>query len=202
LYETTKLQIEKMNEKYRIAASKGRKEVKLEPDDLVWIHLRKNRFLDLRKSNLMPRAAGPFKVPEKINDNAYKLELPSEFGVIPTFNISDFNPYLGEEDELELRTTPIQEGEDDEDISPLHTMQAPITRACVRQLDLQVRANLVNCFSELTLGCMHVLLIRNNGKDQQGLGEGQGVKEEELGRPHQGGVHVQLDFNSTSDSRT
>jgi hypothetical protein len=61
-------------------------------------------------------------------------------------------------------------------------------------------SNLVNCFSELTLGSMHILLIRNNGEYQQGLGEGQGVKEEELGYPHQGGVHVQLDFDSTSDS--
>jgi hypothetical protein len=107
-----------MNEKYRIAASKGRKEVKLEPGDLVWVHLRKFRFPDLRKSKLMPRAAGPFKVLEKINDNAYKLELPPEFGVSPTFNISDLKPYLGEEDELESRTTPIQEGEDDEHIFP------------------------------------------------------------------------------------
>jgi hypothetical protein len=62
LHETTKLQIEKMNENYRIAVSKGRKEVKLEPGDLVWVHLRKDRFPDLRKSKLMPRAAGPFKV--------------------------------------------------------------------------------------------------------------------------------------------
>jgi hypothetical protein len=51
-------------------------------------------------------------------------------------------------------------------------MQGPITRARARQLDLQVRSNLVNCFLELTLGSMHVLLIRNNGEDQQGLGEG------------------------------
>jgi hypothetical protein len=122
LHETTKLQIEKINEKYRIAASKGRKEVKLEPGDLVWVHLRKDRFPDLRKSKLMPRAAGTFKVLEKINDNAYKLELPPEFGVSPTFKISDLKPYLGEEDELESRTTPIQEGEDDEDISSFHTM--------------------------------------------------------------------------------
>jgi hypothetical protein len=27
--------------KYPIAGSKGRKEVKLEPEDLVWLHLRK-----------------------------------------------------------------------------------------------------------------------------------------------------------------
>jgi hypothetical protein len=32
---------------------------------------------------------GPFKILEKINDNAYKLELPPEFGVSPTFNISN-----------------------------------------------------------------------------------------------------------------
>jgi hypothetical protein len=93
-------------------------------------------------------------------------------------------------------------GQLDEDISPLHTMQGPITRARARQLDLQVRSNLVNYFSELTLGSMHVLLIENNGEDQQGLGEGQGFKVEELGRPHQGEVHVQLDFDSTSDSKT
>jgi translation initiation factor IF-1 len=78
--KTTKLNIEKMNEKYRIAASKGRKEVKLEPGDLVWMHLRKKWFLELRKSKLMSRAAGPFKILAKINDNAYKLEFPSVRG--------------------------------------------------------------------------------------------------------------------------
>jgi hypothetical protein len=61
MHETTKLNIEKMNEKYRIAASNGRKEVKLKPGDLVWLHLRKERFLELRKSKLMPHAAGPLK---------------------------------------------------------------------------------------------------------------------------------------------
>jgi hypothetical protein len=90
----------------------------------------------LRKSKLMPRAYGPFKIIEKINDNSYKLELPPEFGVSPTFNISDLKPYLGEEDELESRMTPIHEGEDDEDIIPLDTnnnpplnVQGPITKA-------------------------------------------------------------------------
>jgi hypothetical protein len=89
LQETTKLNIEKMNEKYRIAASKGPKEVKLEPGDLVRVQLRKVQFLELRKSKHMSRPAGPFKIIAKINDNAYKLELPPEFGVSPSFNISD-----------------------------------------------------------------------------------------------------------------
>jgi hypothetical protein len=67
----------------------------------------------------MSPATGPFKVLEKINDNAYRLELPADFGVSPTFNISDLRSYLGEEDVIPLRMTPIQEGEDDEDI-PTH----------------------------------------------------------------------------------
>jgi hypothetical protein len=99
--------LKKMNEKYRIAGSKGRKEVHLAPGDLVWMHLRKDWFPELRKSKLMPRADAPFKIIKKINDNAYKIELPLEFGVSPTFNISDLRPYLGEEDELESRVTPI-----------------------------------------------------------------------------------------------
>jgi hypothetical protein len=78
--------------------------------------LRKERFPDLRKSKLMPRADGLFKVREKINENAYKLDLPTDFGVSPTFNIADLKPYLGEEHELESRTTQMQEGEDDVDI--------------------------------------------------------------------------------------
>jgi hypothetical protein len=41
IHETTKLNIEKMNEKYRIDGSKGGKEVKLELGDLVWLHLGK-----------------------------------------------------------------------------------------------------------------------------------------------------------------
>jgi hypothetical protein len=122
MHETTKLNIEKMNEKYHIVASKGRKEVKLELDDLVWLHLRKERFPELRKSKLMSCTAGPFKILAKINDNAYKLELPPEFGVSPSFNISDLRPYLGEEDEMQSRTTSMQEGEDDEDINTSATI--------------------------------------------------------------------------------
>lgn len=35
------LKSEKMNDRYKLAGSKGRKVVKLEPGDLVWLHLRK-----------------------------------------------------------------------------------------------------------------------------------------------------------------
>jgi hypothetical protein len=71
---------------------------------------------------------------ERINENAYKLELPADFRVSPTFNIADLKPYLGEEDELESRMTQMREGKDDEDIPIIDTttptkQQGPITQA-------------------------------------------------------------------------
>ena len=124
-----------------------KKHVVFDVGDLVWLHLRKDRFPELRKSKLMPRAAGPFKVLERINDNAYKLELPADFGEIcTTFNIADLKPYFGEEDEIASRTTSIQEGEPDVDITSIDTpaapaaiqIQGPITRARAKQLNYQV----------------------------------------------------------------
>ena len=147
LHKTTKDNIEHMNAKYKLAGDKGRKHVVFDVGDLVWLHLRKDRFPDLRKSKLMPRAAGPFKVLEKINDNAYKLELPADFGTVsPTFNIADLKPYFGEEDEIASRTTSIQEGEHDVDIPSIDTtvvpttthIQGPITRSRAKQLNYQV----------------------------------------------------------------
>jgi hypothetical protein len=61
-------------------------------------------------------------------------------------------------------------------------MNGSITRSRARQLNLQVRSTLVNWVSELTLGDMDVLMIRYLGEDQQGLGKGQGVEEEQQGR--------------------
>jgi hypothetical protein len=110
-----------MNAKYKISGDKGRKQLDFAPGDLVWLHLRKERFPDLRKSKLMHRAAGLFKVLEKINENSYKLDLLVDFGVSPTFNIAYLKPYLGEEDELESRMTQMQEGEDDVDINTSDT---------------------------------------------------------------------------------
>jgi hypothetical protein len=90
----------------------------------------------------------------------------------------------------------------DEDITSIYTMNGPITRSRARQLNLQVRSTLVNCVSELTLRAMDVLMIRYLGEDQQGLGKGQGVEEEQQGRPQQEGDQVRVGCDSITGSRT
>ncbi|GKU93230.1 hypothetical protein SLEP1_g6838 [Rubroshorea leprosula] len=59
-------------------ANKGCKKVVFEPRDWVWVYMRKERFPAQRHSNLQLRGDGPFQVIARINDNAYKLELPGD----------------------------------------------------------------------------------------------------------------------------
>jgi hypothetical protein len=110
VHEKTKEAIELKAGRKAASMNKHRKKVLFEPGDLVWIHLRKDRFPQQRKSKLLPRGDGPFRVLEKINDNAYKIDLPASYGVSNSFNVADLSPFTSE-DTLESRTTPFQGGE-------------------------------------------------------------------------------------------
>ena len=83
----------------------------------------------MRKSKLSPRGDGPFQIIKKINDNAYQLDLPVDYGVHSTFNISDLLPFAGSVDDDEhqvLRTNHFQGGGDDEStLGPTHGPHAP-----------------------------------------------------------------------------
>ena len=73
--------------------------------------MRKERFLARRRSKLHPRGDGLFQVLERINDNAYKLDLPGENNISATFNVSDLSPFDVGEDS---RTNPFEERGNDE----------------------------------------------------------------------------------------
>ena len=79
--------------------------------------------------------------------------------------------------------------------------QGPITRSRARQLNLQVSSFLCtySCAFENSVLPNELIVLRNEGKDQQGHGEG-GV-EGQKGRSDQGGGPNRFDFVSVSDSR-
>ena len=92
--------------------------------------MRKERFPTCRQSKLHPRGDGPFQVLERINDNAYKLDLPGEYNISATFNVSDLSPFDVGDDS---RTNPFEEMGNDENQQafkdPLHVSVGPITKA-------------------------------------------------------------------------
>uniref|UniRef100_A0A2N9IYE9 Reverse transcriptase domain-containing protein n=1 Tax=Fagus sylvatica TaxID=28930 RepID=A0A2N9IYE9_FAGSY len=131
LYESIRKHIEKKNEQYAAKANKGCRQVIFEPGDWVWVHMRKERFLACRWSKLHPRGDGPFQVLERINDNAYKLDLPGEYNISATFNVSDLSLFDVSDDS---RLNPFKERGNDENQQaplkdPLHVPVGPITRA-------------------------------------------------------------------------
>jgi hypothetical protein len=131
-------QIEKRNRVYATKSNKGRKHVVMQPRDWVWVHMRKKRFPAHRKSKLQPRGVGPFQILDRINDNAYKVDFPGEYGVSATFNVSDLTIFDVGDDS---RSNPFEERWDDADQpntkrnhanDPLEVPIWPITRTMAK----------------------------------------------------------------------
>nr|GEX45596.1 hypothetical protein [Tanacetum cinerariifolium] len=89
LHQLVHDKISKSNELIKYRRDKGRKHILFQPGDLVWVHFRKDRFPAKRRSKLSPRSEGPFKILTKVNDNAYKVDLPGTPTATATFNVTD-----------------------------------------------------------------------------------------------------------------
>ena len=77
------------------------------------IHLRKHRFPVGEYSKLQAKKFGPFQILKKINDNAYVIDLPADWKISSTFNVSDIHAYYPPDDvdvqETHSRTSAFQE---------------------------------------------------------------------------------------------
>ena len=49
---------------------------------------------------MLSRSNDHFEVIERIKPNAYKVDLPKEYGVLATFNVADRSPYYVKTKEL------------------------------------------------------------------------------------------------------
>ena len=60
----------------------------------------------------MVREDGPYKVVQKVGENAYKIDLPRDMQISAGFNIGHLTPYLEDNEEHgeDLRTNPLQRG--------------------------------------------------------------------------------------------
>jgi hypothetical protein len=157
LHESVRQQIEKRNRVYATKANKGHKHVVFQPGDWVWVYMRKERFPAHRKSKLQPQGDGPFQILEMINDNAYKVDLPGEFGVSATFNVSDLTLFNVGDDSM---SNPFEEIGDDADQpnikhnhanNPLKVPIGPIIRARAKKLKEALNGLVQNIWSKMDL---------------------------------------------------
>uniref|UniRef100_A0A2N9HC89 RNA-directed DNA polymerase n=1 Tax=Fagus sylvatica TaxID=28930 RepID=A0A2N9HC89_FAGSY len=113
LHESVQQHIEKKKEQYANKANQG------------------------TRSKLHPRGDGPFQILEKINDNAYKVDLPGEYKVSATFNVSDLSPFDVGEDSW---SNPFEERGNDGNQGgpslkdPLQVPDGPITRSRAKKI--------------------------------------------------------------------
>jgi len=55
----------------------------------------------------MTRGDDPYKIVQKVGDNADKIELTGDMNILTAFNVGDLTPYIKDED---LRANPLQGG--------------------------------------------------------------------------------------------
>ena len=106
----------------------------------------------------MPRSEGPFEILEQVGPNAYKVDLPEDYGISATFNVADLRPYVDESEEIRsLRLNSSQPEEDglDHPIQPILdqvTTLSPVQRSSIaKEVHLLVRNELMHSDSEAGL---------------------------------------------------
>ena len=111
--DQVKLQLQNSNQKYKEVADQKRREVQFKVGDLVWAYLKKERLPQTKNTKLLPKKVGPCQILEKYGQNAYKIQLPTDIGISPIFNVCDLTQYKGSE------TQAVHEGSITEDLQQL-----------------------------------------------------------------------------------
>lgn len=83
------------NDNYKTTADIHRRFQEFHEGDMVMVRIRPERYPRGVVKKLHARNAGPFKILQKINANAYVLDLPAGMDIHPTFNVADLSLYHG-----------------------------------------------------------------------------------------------------------
>ncbi|PKU77925.1 ATP-dependent DNA helicase RecG [Dendrobium catenatum] len=98
LIADVRCKLQESSQNYKTAADVHRRERIFQPGDLVYVRIRKERLPPGSQSKLSRRKWGPFAISKKINDNAYVVDLPAEFTMSHTFNVTDIFAYVPPDD--------------------------------------------------------------------------------------------------------
>ena len=91
--EKTKLMLEKAQKRYEKQVNAGRREVEYEVGQKVLLNVKNFTLPEGLTPKFMSKFAGPFAIVERVFKDVYKLELPPEIKVHPTFHVSLLKPF-------------------------------------------------------------------------------------------------------------
>uniref|UniRef100_A0A2N9F6N0 Reverse transcriptase n=1 Tax=Fagus sylvatica TaxID=28930 RepID=A0A2N9F6N0_FAGSY len=94
VHKAVQQKIQDANAKYKARVDQSRRQLLFEEGDLVWVYLPKERQPGGPYSKLQDRKIGPCKILQRLNDNAYKVELPSHLQTSNSFNVRHLVPYV------------------------------------------------------------------------------------------------------------
>ena len=114
IHTATAKHLQEISVKYKQTADKKRRVIEFEICDFVWAILTKDRFPVGEYNKLAARKISPLEILEKVNPNAYRLNLPSHMHTSNVFNVKHLVPYRGEnsnpDSKLEDEFLPTQGG--------------------------------------------------------------------------------------------
>ena len=93
MVEKTKWWLEKAQKRYEKQVNAGRREVDYEVGQKVLLKVKNFTMPEGLTPKFMSKFAGPFAIVEKLFKDVYKLELPPEIKVHPTFHVSLLKPF-------------------------------------------------------------------------------------------------------------
>ncbi|VFQ71665.1 unnamed protein product [Cuscuta campestris] len=112
IHEQVRSKIEESNNRYKAQVDKHRRQVLFDVGDFVSAVLTKDRFPIGEYDKLKDRKIGPCEIVQKINDNAYRLRLPSHVKTSDVFNVKHLTPCFldSKEDDVNSRASSFQPG--------------------------------------------------------------------------------------------
>jgi len=104
VHDQVKKVIEESNGTYKAPSDSHRRKVTFEVGDLVRAILIRDRFSVGEYNKLRERKIGPCEILQKINDNAYRLRLPSHLKTSNVFNVKHLIPCSVDADRDDLNS--------------------------------------------------------------------------------------------------
>jgi hypothetical protein len=108
IHSQVKERLQSSSQEYKLRADQHKRELQFEVGDLIFAHLRKERFPRGTYNKLKMKNIGPCKVIRKFGANAYEIELSNGVGISPIFNVADLYPYRVEEEGIEDEQEEVQ----------------------------------------------------------------------------------------------